>query len=249
MDTISNRNFLKAGDWRKFAGAQTDQQKGVEHPPTQKPHPKGAMLIDLVSPEEFTIGDVSLIDAINNRSSHRSYVDKPLSLEELSFLLWSTQGIKRTTDNGVTTFRTVPSAGSRHPVETYLLINNVSSLSPGLYRYLPEEHKLLGIKSEPSMPVKLAEACCGQTFVSTAAVTFIWTVIPYRTEWRYALFSHKVIALDAGHICQNLYLAVEAISAGTCGIGAYLQGEVDSFVGVDGVDEFTVYISPVGKIK
>ncbi|MCK5001033.1 MAG: SagB/ThcOx family dehydrogenase [Anaerohalosphaera sp.] len=249
MDTISNRDFLKAGDWRKFAGAQTDQQKGVDHPPTQKPYPKGAMLIDLVSPKEFTIGNVPLIDAINNRSSRRSYLDKPLSLEELSFLLWSTQGIKRTTDNGVTSFRTVPSAGSRHPVETYLLIKNVTSLSPGLYRYLPDEHKLLPIRSEPSLPTKLAQACCGQTFVATAAVTFIWTAIPYRTEWRYAIFSHKIIALDAGHICQNLYLTVEAIKAGTCAIGAYLQDEVDSIIGVDGKDEFTVYIAPVGKIR
>jgi SagB-type dehydrogenase family enzyme len=78
-------------------------------------------------------------------------------------------------------------------------------------------------------------------------VTFIWTVIPSRTEWRYAEASYKVIALDAGHVCQNLYLACEAIGAGTCAIAAYNQDLSDSLVGVDGNEEFVVYLSPVGK--
>lgn len=243
-----NRKLLKADDWDKFAGFQTDQQQGVEHPPTQKPYPKGAMLIDLVSPDDFTVGGMSLLDVINKRKSHRRFVDLPLSLEELSFLLWTTQGIKRTTPNGVTTFRTVPSAGSRHAFETYLLIKNVTSLSPGLYRYLPAEHKLLPIKSEPYLPTKLADACCGQTFIASAAVTFIWTAIPYRMEWRYSVLAHKVIAIDVGHVCQNLYLAAESIHAGTCAIGAYFQDRVDKLIGVDGKEEFAIYLSPVGKV-
>jgi nitroreductase len=63
------------------------------------------------------------------------------------------------------------------------------------------------------------------------------------------VFSHKVIALDAGHVCQNLYLACEAIDAGTCGIGAYHQHKMDALLGVDGEDEFTIYLAPVGKVR
>ena len=59
--------------------------------------------------------------------------------------------------------------------------------------------------------------------------------------------SHKMIALDAGHLCQNLYLACEAIGAGTCAIGAYQNDKMDAIVGVDGQDEFVIYIAPVGK--
>jgi SagB-type dehydrogenase family enzyme len=77
-------------------------------------------------------------------------------------------------------------------------------------------------------------------------VLFFWTAIPYRSEWRYAAASHKLIALDAGHLCQNLYLACEAIGAGTCAIGAYDQALCDELLGVDGVDELTVYAAPVG---
>jgi SagB-type dehydrogenase family enzyme len=66
-------------------------------------------------------------------------------------------------------------------------------------------------------------------------------------EWRYGLASYKVIALDAGHVCQNLYLACEAIRCGTCAIGAYDQKRMDELLALDGVDEFVTYIAPVGR--
>jgi SagB-type dehydrogenase family enzyme len=91
-------------------------------------------------------------------------------------------------------------------------------------------------------------AAHGQRFAGEAAVTFIWTALPSRTEWRYAEASYKVIALDAGHVCQNLYLACEAIGAGTCAIAAYNQDLADRLVDVDGDEEFVVYLAPVGKV-
>jgi len=88
----------------------------------------------------------------------------------------------------------------------------------------------------------------GQSFVGAGAVTFVWTALPQRTEWRYGAAAHKVIALDAGHLCQNMYLACEAIGAGTCAIAAYDQELMDTLVGVDGEDEFVIYLAPVGKV-
>ena len=79
-------------------------------------------------------------------------------------------------------------------------------------------------------------------------MTFFWTALPARSEWRYAEASYKVIALDAGHLCQNLYLACEAVGAGTCAIAAYDQQLADDLLGVDGDDEFTIYLAPVGKL-
>lgn len=74
------------------------------------------------------------------------------------------------------------------------------------------------------------------------------STVPYRMEWRYSIAAHKVIALDAGHVCQNLYLAVAAIGCGTCAVAAYHQEQMDGLLGVDGDDEFTLYLAPVGKI-
>ncbi len=67
-------------------------------------------------------------------------------------------------------------------------------------------------------------------------------------EWRYDLAAHKVIALDAGHVCQNLYLACEAIEAGCCAIAAYDQDLMDALIKLDGQEEFTVYLAAVGKV-
>jgi len=93
------------------------------------------------------------------------------------------------------------------------------------------------------------EATQEQRMTVTSAVTFVWAVVPYRTEWRYSFLSHKVIALDAGHVCQNLYLSAEVLGCGTCAIGSYSQEKLDKLLELDGDEEFSVYVAPVGKIK
>ena len=234
------REFLKGDLWGKMEEFDTDQKKGLPSPPMQKPYPDDAKLLKLVPPEEFSLGKTPLIDAIARRRSKRKFLPEALTLEELSFLLWATQGAS----GGSYRLRTAPSAGARHPFETYLVIKNVDGVNPGLYRYLVVEHALLFLGAAPT----LTDACLGQTFCDDAAVVFVWTAIPYRTEWRYSIIAHKMIAIDAGHVCQNLYLSCGAIQAGTCGIGAYDHKKIDALIGVDGVEEFTVYLAPVGKI-
>lgn len=251
MDTY--RRFLKTHAWEEFANdaIETDMKKGLPRAPVEKPLPEDAELIDLVPAERLTVGDMPLREVIARRRSRRRYTKDPLSLEELSFLLWSVQGVHSVHElkDGIATLRSVPSGGSLHPFETYLLVNHVEGLNPGLYRYLPMEHKLLFLYADEDLPDKVAEACCRQRFVKRGAVAFIWTAIPYRTEWKYSIASHKIIAQDAGHMCENLYLASESIGAGTCAVGAYLQEPMDRILGVDGEEEFTICVAPVGKIE
>jgi SagB-type dehydrogenase family enzyme len=242
------RKFLKADIWEDRPGFLTDQEKGLPPPPPQKPYPEDAELIDLVAPEDLTSGAMGLREAINLRRSRRRYAGEALTLEELTFLLWATQGVREVMHGGAAVFRTVPSAGARHAFETYLVIQRVEGLTPGLYRYLSVEHKLCLLRARDGLSQRAADAAYGQSFVAGSAVVFIWTAIPYRMEWRYGAISPKIIALDAGHVCQNLYLACEAAGAGTCAIAAYHQGKMDDLVGVDGTDEFVVYVAPVGKV-
>lgn len=244
-----HRSFLKDFIRLEIDFSQTAQSKGLPAPPLQKPFPQDAELIDLPDPIESlkdTCG-ASLAECIINRESKRKYSEEALSMRELSALLYATQGVRKTI-NKSTAVRTVPSGGSRHAFETYLAVDHVEGLEPGLYRYLPFEQKLLLLRKDAEIGEKAGLACMGQVFVARAAVTFFWTAIPERMEWRYGLASHKVIAIDSGHVCQNLYLACTAINAGTCAIAAYSQDECDQLLGVDGTEEFTVYISPVGKI-
>ncbi|MHA1995876.1 MAG: SagB/ThcOx family dehydrogenase [Candidatus Hodarchaeales archaeon] len=256
-----NRTFIKGFDYETMPPHEdweSDQQKGVDEPPSQKPYTADAKLINLIPKTEFSTQDfpVTLLDAISNRQSRRNYSDVSLTLKELSFLLYATQGVKNV---GIderhgqkkAVKRTVPSGGSRHPFETYLVVQRVHDLVPGIYRYLALEEKLLFVKplDKNNIPESLSELTYSQSFCGKSAVFFIWTVIPYRTEWRYSLISHKGILIEAGHVCQNLYLACEAIDAGTCAVAAYDQNGIDEFIEVDGEDEFVVYVAPVGKRK
>ncbi len=245
MDYKSLRQQIKGDLWSEWGSLELDQRKGLPLPALQKPYPPGSNLIHLVSPVEITVGTMPLIEAIRLRQSCRSYQTVPLTLEELSFLLWASQGVKSVMKDGYATRRTVPSGGSRHPFETYLAIQRVESLAPGLYRYLAIEHKLLILNEDPDIGQKISDGCAD--FALESAVTFIWTAIPYRTEWRYGPLSPKLIAQDSGHVCQNLYLACTAIHAGTCAVGAYNQAKMDALLGVNGIDEFTIYCAPVGK--
>ncbi len=242
------REFLRDTIRQQIDFTRTDQSRGVAMPPLEKPFPEDARRYDLTPVATWAeVKPVDVATAIGNRRSHRHFQPEPLALEELSFLLWATQGRRQQLGPGAV-LRTVPSAGNRHALETYLAVSRVEGLEPALYRYLPLEHQLVHVADEEQMAEKLTEATLGQAFAGTAAVVFIWTAIPYRMEWRYGLDSHKVIALDAGHVCQNLYLACEAIGAGTCAMAAYHQQLMDRLVQVDGRDEFVIYLAPVGKV-
>jgi SagB-type dehydrogenase family enzyme len=215
----SSRYFLKDSIRQTIDFSWTDQNRKVPPPPLQKPFEPEARRIELPSRDSWqSIGASDVTDAIARRRSCRRFKRESLSLEELAYLLWATQGIRRMTQSG-SAYRTVPSAGCRHALETYLCVLKVSELEIGIYRYLPVEHQLLFEFSEERLSDKIVAAAHGQSFIGKAPVTFIWTAIPYRMEWRYDLASHKVIAIDAGHVCQNLYLACSAVGAGTCGSG------------------------------
>lgn len=224
----------------------TPQSQGEEPPPVQKPVADGAELIRLPERADWKLPACELVEAIAGRESRRRFSDAPLRLDELAFLLWSTQGVRERLHQAAV-LRTVPSAGCRHPFETYLVVLRVEGLVAGIYRYLPLDHALTLESAPAGLAQRITAAARGQRFAGQAAVTFVWSAIPARTEWRYAEASAKVIALDAGHVCQNLYLACGAIACGTCAIAAYDQDLADALIGGDGNDEFVVYLSPVGK--
>ncbi len=243
------REFLKAhlGDgWERLV---TDQRKGCR-PRSWKSPPRRTRCGSSWCRPTPRPWATCLCERQCRRQSRRAFTSEPLSLEELSFLLWATQGVRQVIARA-RALRTVPSAGARHPFETYLFVypGRVTGLESGLYRYLPLEHRLVLVSADAGLAERVTEACRpGHRWVAKSAVLFVWTAVPYRTEWRYSVISPKLIAVDAGHVCQNLYLASEAIGAGACAIGAYDQTRLDAALGVDGNDEFAVYVAPVGKI-
>ncbi|MFZ0005191.1 MAG: SagB/ThcOx family dehydrogenase [Methanoregula sp.] len=225
---------------------RSDQEKGLPQPPLELPKNPGKPVIDLPKPTDLVIPPIDLRMAIERRRSVRSYERMPLSLVELSFLLWCTQGVKKVHGTQVT-FRTVPSAGSRHAFETYLLVNDVHGLVPGLYRFLALSHSLQRISDDPSLHIDITHACFDQDFIMRCGVAFLWTAIPYRMTWRYGERGFRDLHLDAGHVCQNLYLAAEAIGCGVCAVAAFDDDIMASILGIDGVNHFLIYLATIGK--
>ena len=227
---------------------ESDQAKELPQPPLELEYDQTKQIIELPKPSEIKMGDESLRVAIEQRRSCRKYVAKSLSLDELSYLLWCTQGVMDVTPPFVT-LRTVPSAGARHAFETILLINNVEGLEPGLYRFLAIEHKLVQLRIESDLAEKITKACLGQTMVQTSAVTFIWVAVSERMKWRYGERGYRYLHLDAGHVCQNLYLIAEGINCGVCAIAAYQDDELNRILNLDGEQQFVIYLATLGKIK
>lgn len=222
----------------------SDQNRGVPTPPLE------SRLLDGREIELPAVGAAwgkgPLASAIRSRRSLREYSGESVSLAELSALLWATQGIDRILKDKAT-FRTAPSAGARHALETLLVVNRVEGLAPGLYQYLALGHQLLAATDRAVASKDLAAACLGQKMIEDAAVTFVWVAARARMTWRYGERGYRYLYLDAGHVCQNLYLACEAIEAGACAIGAYDDDAVNALFHLDGRERFVIYLASVGK--
>ncbi len=226
----------------KFLEA-TEQSKQL--PPTPPfIEPRNAC-VDLPSPE-IPDPSGSLHDAIGERKSERDYLtDVSLTTRDLSYLLWATQGVKEV--DGIDVFKTVPSAGARHPLETFLVVNRVEGVDKGLHRYVGPTHQLETLRQDPSVTLAVAKACLQPDLIEQSAVAFIWTAVAHRMTWRYGDRGYRYIHLDAGHVGQNLYLAGLAVGCGVCTTAAFHDDDLNRLLGLDGNDHFAVYLGTVGK--
>jgi SagB-type dehydrogenase family enzyme len=196
-------------------------------------------------PSPSTEGGPPVWDVFSGRRSVRRYTDTPMPLEILGQLLWSTHGI--TGRSGGTELRTAPSAGACYPIDAYVVVNNVTNLEPGLYRYLPGNHALMEIRLG-DVGSEIAKAALGQIMCRESSATFVWTAVAPRTTGRYGDRGHRYIFLDAGHVGQNTYLAATALGYGCCTIGAFEDPAMNEVLGVDGKIETTVYAASVGPL-
>jgi SagB-type dehydrogenase family enzyme len=184
-----------------------------------------------------------VLEALKQRKSIRHYSGRPLAMEQVSYLLWASGGIQRVERGNA--FRTAPSAGALYPIETYLLVDSVEGLPPGVYHYSVKTHRLEELRLGQTGP-DIVLAALNQKMCIEAAAIFVWTAIFYRSKWKYEERAYRYIYLDAGHIAGNLTLAATAIGLGTCQVGAIFDDEVNGIIGVDGREESAIYLSLVG---
>lgn len=197
-------------------------------------------------PNAGTGGGGPLWEVMARRRSVRDFLPGDISLDELSQLIWATQGITGSLFDF--RFRITPSAGALYPIETYVVVNRVIGLSPGVYHFNIRKNALEQL-TEGDCKVGISVAALDQSMAREAAVVFVWTAVVERTKWKYRERGYRYLYLDAGHIGQNLYLAATSLGLGCCAIGAFYDDEVNQLVGVDGKLETTVYLGAVGRIS
>ena len=205
---------------------------------TPTPSSEQAEVINLPEPQYDS--DVSIEQSFLNRRSIRSYTGEPLTLREVSQLLWAVQGI--TDPRG---FRTAPSAGALYPLEVYLVAGDVEDLTSGVYRYEPDGHQLARI-IDGDKRAELAGAALAQPCVKEGAISIVFAAVYERTTVKYGDRGIRYVHMEAGHAGQNLCLQATAMGLGVVTVGAFHDEQVSKLLNLP-QDEKPLYIIPVGR--
>jgi len=188
-------------------------------------------------PEPKILGKMTVEEAIFRRRSERSYHPNELTLEQISQLLWSAQGITDKTWG----FRAAPSAGALYPLTLYLLKKD------GIFRYVPDGHKLVQVSEEDRRP-SLVRASLGQSYIGEAPLVIVICGNFRITEAKYGQRSYRYVNMEVGHVAENIHLQAVALGLVSLPIGAFWDDVVAKALELpDTQDPF--YIVPVGYLK
>ncbi len=182
----------------------------------------------------------SLERALSERRSVREFLQVPITLAQLSQLLWAAQGI--TDARG---YRTAPSAGALYPLEIYVIAGDVTDLPVGMYKYRPDDHTLLKLASDDRRK-QMERAALGQDWVRENAALIVFSSVDSRTTGRYGKRGIRYVHIEVGHAAQNVMLQAEAIGLGAAVVGAFNDKLVDEILDLS-KNERAIYLMPIGK--
>ena len=229
-------------------------------PPEYKFYPH-APVIALPDPE---IGDqerppVDFWRCVSGRRSVRAFASTPLTMLQLSRILWAAGGLTAAymTPGGQGFFRAAPSAGALYPIETYLVVNRVEGMEPGLYHYraagmevlerpvVEGSHSLEQLRTG-DLSDAIRRAALDQPVCAKAGAVLVWTAVFARSTWKYRQRAYRYVYLDVGHIAAHVSLAAVAEKLGSCQVAAFYDDEADALLELDGMEESTLYMTAVG---
>jgi len=209
----------------------------------------GIEIIQLPSPDLKS--NISIEEVLNERRSVRHYEDSPLSVEDISQLLWAAYGVTKSYESPAFLrggLKTAPSAGALYPLELYLIAWNNDQLKNGIYKYISEVHSLKLVMSGDKRD-ELSTAAWDQTWLKDAAGAIVYSAVFSRTSDKYGTRGEeRYVCMDLGHSAQNVYLQGVALGIGTCAIGAFNDNKLKELINMP-EDETPLYIMPIGKMK
>jgi len=183
--------------------------------------------------------------AIMQRRSVRNYSKEPITLQQLSELLFAAQGV---TDKMFgRPLRSAPSAGALYPIEVYAVVNNVTGPEQGIYHFSVRDHSLELVKAG-DFSRKITRAGLEQEMLGDSAVTFVLSAVFDRTRYKYGERGFRYVYMEAGHISQNIYLEAVSLGLGSVCAGAFIDEQVNELIGVDGIEEAAIYLHAAGNL-
>lgn len=220
----------------------------IPEPPKEIPVPDGAKVIRLPSPNRMKVTDRAVRDALEQWEPAGFFSRSSITLKELSFLLWCSQGYRKIA-GGDLMIRNVPSSGSRYPIETYFVAGEVVGLETGLYRYLPHSHQIVVERVDSDLPFALGTASMNFKLITRAAITFLWVGIPYRSTWALGNRGYRSVLIEVGHICQALIMASSCIGYRVHPIDLFHDQMMIQLAGLDPETQWPLYVGAVGKLE
>jgi len=201
-----------------------------------------------ILPSPQTNGTVSVEQALENRRSRRDFIDKAISAEQLSQILWAAYGVTNAIPDNPSLgggLRTAPSAGALYPFEIYAVIGKVNGIEAGVYKYIAKDHKIIRT-IDRDIREELSAVALGQEFLKKAPVTILYSAIYSRMTQKYGDRGRdRYVCMDLGHSAQNIYLQAETLNLGTCAIGAFVDSKMAELLQLTEEEE-PLYIMPVG---
>jgi SagB-type dehydrogenase family enzyme len=220
--------------------------KGRKQPPIYKSYP-GFLRVKL---PKASGSEAPLFRTLRSRRSMRDLSGKPITLGQLSRILYHTWGrisTYETREFGQLLHKASPSAGARHPTEAYAVVNNVTGIERGIYHYSVKDHSLELLKLG-DFREKCVGFSAGQAWTRNASVLFIMTAMVARTAWKYRVPRvYRAFLLDAGHLSQSFLLISTALGLGPFSIGVISDITIEQELGLDGITEIALFVVGVGQ--
>jgi SagB-type dehydrogenase family enzyme len=235
MQTVASRFHSETS----FKGKASGKVVFGDDVPLYKTYPR-APIVKLPKPDP---GGMTVKKAIGARRSVRAFASKPITLKILSQLCLSANGLTHSLRSR--TMRAAPSAGAMYPIELYAYVQNVTGLDKGFYHFRPKDSSLERVTAEDIGPA-IHEASLEQESIGVSPLILILTARFDRSTSKYADRGYRYVYIDAGAMCENIYLQATSLGLGTVAAGAFNDDAVNKVVGVDGKSEAVLLIMPVG---
>lgn len=203
--------------------------------------------MDITLPLPIIRRDIASVEeALLRRRSIRDFVNQPISIHELSQILWSCYGLSSKSRG----FKTTPSAGATYPLDIYVVIrencikmNDEEFIEAGVYKYDPSRHDLKLVR-KGDYSRELMNACLGQKWVGDACFNIVLVAVFERTTRYYGSRGERYVWIEVGHAAQNVYLESVALGLSCVAIGAYYDDKVAEII--DLLEGVPAYILSIG---